>query len=320
MKNKIILVGGDPNSINSEIIYKSWKKLDKNIKKKIYLIGSYNLFKQQFKKLKIKLKISKLTHINQEVKDVNLKIIDINLNFKNCFNVNQKYAKKYVLKCLDLAHILSKKNEVLGLINCPINKKLLSNKNAGVTEYFAAKCKIPKNTEVMVIYNQKISVVPITTHIKIKNVSNKISLKLLIRKVLTLNKEFKKIFNKKPKIGMLGLNPHNNEFSKNSEELKKIIPAIMKLKSKGISIKGPLVADTIFINYYKNYDVLVGMYHDQVLAPFKALFHFNAINLTLGLKYLRLSPDHGPAYDIVGKNLADETSLILCFKFLNNFK
>ena len=94
---------------------------------------------------------------------------------------------------------------------------------------------------------------------------------------------------------MLGLNPHNDEFRKSSKEITEIIPAISKLKKKGFRIDGPLPADTVFINDYKKYNIIVGMYHDQVLAPFKALFHFNAINCTLGLKYLRISPDHGPA-------------------------
>ena len=82
---------------------------------------------------------------------------------------------------------------------------------------------------------------------------------------------------------------------KNTEEKKIIIPAINKLKKIGIRIKGPMVADTLFVNEYKKYDVIIGMYHDQVLTPFKTIFKFDAINVTLGLKYLRLSPDHGTA-------------------------
>ena len=116
----------------------------------------------------------------------------------------------------------------------------------------------------------------------------------------------------------MGLNPHNGELLKNSEEVLKITPAIKLLKKKGLNISGPLVADTVFINDYKKYDVLVGMYHDQVLAPFKAMFHFNAINITLGLGYIRVSPDHGPAFDLIKKNKANCSSLLECIKFLNN--
>ena len=116
----------------------------------------------------------------------------------------------------------------------------------------------------------------------------------------------------------MGLNPHNSELRKNSDERKKIIPAIKLLKKSNIKVYGPYVADTIFINDYKNFDVIVGMYHDQVLAPFKALYKFNAINVTLGLKYLRVSPDHGVAKNLIGKNKAHATSLIESIKFINS--
>jgi len=96
------------------------------------------------------------------------------------------------------------------------------------------------------------------------------------------------------------------------------MPALRKLKKKKIFVAGPLIADTVFVKEFLEYDVLIGMYHDQVLAPFKALYKFNALNLTLGLKYLRLSPDHGTAADLIGKNKANPTSLIKCINFLSN--
>ena len=91
------------------------------------------------------------------------------------------------------------------------------------------------------------------------------------------------------------------------------------MRKMKINVKGPLIADTIFIQDYKNYDVIVGMYHDQVLAPFKSLFKFNAINITLGLKYLRVSPDHGVANNIIGKNKANPTSLFECVKYIDKY-
>ena len=100
---------------------------------------------------------------------------------------------------------------------------------------------------------------------------------------------------------MLGLNPHNAELKKSSEEKKIIIPSLTKLKKKGINVTGPLVADTVFIENFKKFDVIVGMYHDQVLAPFKSIYKFDAINITIGLKYLRVSPDHGVAIDLIKK-------------------
>ena len=317
MKNKIILIAGDPNSINSEIIYKSFKKLKKSQKNKIYLIGNYDLISQQFKKLKYNFKLRKVINIKESCDGNFLKVIDINLKFKNPFKVKKNEASKYILKSLNLAHNIAIKGEAAGVINCPINKDLLKMKKIGVTEYLAKKCKINNSSEVMLIHNKKISVTPITTHIDIKNVSKSIKIKNIINKSNTIEKWFKKNFNIKPKIGILGLNPHNSEMEKKSEEKTIIIPAILKLKRKGFNVKGPLVSDSIFINDFKKFDVIIGMYHDQVLSPFKALFKFDAMNITLGLKYFRASPDHGTAYDIIKKNKADESSLLNCINFIH---
>ena len=123
----------------------------------------------------------------------------------------------------------------------------------------------------------------------------------------------------KPKIAILGLNPHNAELKKYSEERKIIIPAILKLNRFGLNVKGPMIADTFFINDYKKFDIIIGMYHDQVLVPFKTLFKFDGINITLGLKYLRASPDHGVATNLIGKKKANPHSLLECINFLNKF-
>ncbi len=319
MNNKIILVAGDPNSINSEIIFKVWKKLNKKTQKRIYLIGNFNLLAKQFKKLRYKIRMIKITDIKFKDNSNNLKVIDIPINFRNPFKVNLKESSSYVLKSLNLAHNLIKRKYAKAIINCPINKKLIQkSKKVGVTEFFASKCKIKDSSEIMFIHNKKFSVVPLTTHFDIKNVTKNISRSIINKKLVTLNKEFKRLFKYKPKIGVLGLNPHNSELKRNSEEVKIIIPSILRLKRKGLKIDGPLVADTLFINNYKSYDVVVGMYHDQVLVPFKTLFKFDAINITLGLDYLRVSPDHGPGMDLVGKNKANSYSLFQCIKFINS--
>lgn len=314
---KIILVSGDPNSINSEIIFKSWKKLSKSKKKKIYLISNYNLLKQQFKKLNYKIKIQKVENNKKFIENDNLKIIDIKLKFKNPFKVEEKEASKFVMKSINLGHKLSlNKKKVAGLINCPINKNLLNSKFLGITEYLANKCKIRNKSEVMLINNEKLSVSPITTHINIREVPNKINKLVIIKKVNLINTWFKNYIKKKPYIGILGLNPHNAELKSNSEEKKIIMPAIKNLKKLGIKVEGPLSSDTVFISNYKKFDVIVGMYHDQVLSPFKTLFKYDAINLTIGLKYFRISPDHGTAVNLVGKNKANPLSLIKCINTL----
>ena len=319
MNKKIILVSGDPNSINSEIIFKSWKKLSKRIKKNLFLISNCNLLKKQFKKLNYKIQITPVKNISETNDSKKLKVIDTNLNFVDPFKVSKKSSSKFVMESFKKAHKLSLNKNVLGLINCPVNKKLLDRKETGVTELLASYCKIKKNSEVMIIMNNKLMVSPITTHLDIKSVSKNINQKIIINKVTTINNWYKKFFKKKPKIGILGLNPHNSELRTNSEEKKIIIPAINKIKKLGINVKGPLVSDTLFIQNYKNFNVIVGMYHDQVLSPFKTLYKFKAINLTLGLKYIRVSPDHGVAVDKILQKKSNPESLLDCIKFIDDF-
>jgi len=316
---KIIIVSGDPNSINSEIIFKSWKKINKSIKKSIYVISNFNLLKSQFKKLRYKIQIVKVKSINEKEDKSDLKIIDVKLNYKNSFKVPNKLSSDFIIKSLNIAHKLSKNKNISGIINCSINKNLLKKSKIGVTEFFASKCGLKDSSEAMLIWNKNLSVSPITTHLDIKDVSRNLKKQLIINKVNTINFWFRKKFKRKPRIALLGLNPHNAEFRKNSEENKIIIPAINELKKLKIYVKGPLVADTIFIKDYKNFDVIVGMYHDQVIAPFKSIFKFDAVNITLGLKYLRVSPDHGTAIDLIGKNKANIQSFLQCIKVINKF-
>ena len=129
---------------------------------------------------------------------------------------------------------------------------------------------------------------------------------------------YKNNFKKIPNIAITGLNPHCESNFKDCEEDLIITPAIKELQSKNFKVHGPFPADTIFSKeHLKNYDVIIGMYHDQVLTPMKALFGFDAINITLGLPFIRISPDHGPNSSMLGKNLSNPKSLIEALKFLD---
>jgi 4-hydroxythreonine-4-phosphate dehydrogenase len=299
MRKLIAIVAGEPNSINSEIIVKAWRKVKKNL----FVIGNHAILQQQINKIGLKIKISKINSI----KEIKYK--------KNLCVLNIANTKKYVLKSLETAHRLAINNKIKGFINAPINKNIFEKKFLGVTEYLASKNNV-KNKEIMMIYNKKLSVVPLTTHLDIKNITSKIKIGLIKKKILTLDKFYYKLIKKRPKIIILGLNPHNSENRKNSVENRIITPAVHQLKKLGVRIKGPYPADTVFnIQRKLDYNIIVGMYHDQVLAPFKALYGYDAINITLGLKYLRISPDHGTAQDIIGLNKANPQSLISAINF-----
>ena len=171
----------------------------------------------------------------------------------------------------------------------------------------------------MLIYNKKLSVCPLTTHLPIKMVAQKITKKLVEEKIKLISDFYKDNFKINPKIAVTGLNPHCESILQFNEDEKIIKPAIKKAKRKKINVSGPFSADTIFLKRNrKKYDVILGMFHDQVLGPLKALYEYDAINITMGLPILRVSPDHGPNIKMVGKNKSNPQSLIKALEFLDN--
>ena len=316
----IIIVAGEPNSVFLEIFFKSLKF--KKYKSPLIIVCSKKLLQGQMKKLKFNYKINivdkdfaKLDTLNN--KQINL--IDVNYNFKRCFEKISNKSNDYIKNCFDIALEILKRDKLTKFINGPISKKhFLKGKTLGITEYLAKK--INKDHKVaMLIHNKNLSVSPLTTHLALKDVPRKISKKKLQIHVKLINDFYKTNFNKKPKIAITGLNPHCESNFNNSEEDKIIIPAIKILKQRKFNVDGPYPADTIFIkDYIKKYDVIIGMYHDQVLTPMKTLFNFDAINITLGLPFIRVSPDHGPNTSMLGKNKSNPQSLIEALKFLDN--
>ena len=323
MIKPIAIIAGEPNSISSEIIFKSWKLKKKYPHKPFFIIGNIEILKLQKKKLNFKIGIKEIDK-NFKIKDIKgnfLPVYNVNYKQKNAFQKISTQSNKYIISCFNVAIYLLKNKKISGLINCPIKKEtFFKKKHKGITEYLAEKFK-NKGNEVMVIFNKKLSVSPITTHVPISKISKLLKKNVIVKKALTINKFYLQNFKIKPKIHILGLNPHNFSISKNAEEKKYIEPAIKILKRMKIKVEGPIPADTSFLFNKKNMPkVIIGMYHDQVLAPFKAIFKYNAINITLGLPFVRVSPDHGVAENIMGKNIADPKSLIESIKFFNLIK
>ncbi len=316
MKGKsIVIVCGDPKSTFNEILVKTLKKkIFKGKKFPVIIVGSKKLLENEFKNLKTKINLQKFENQTNFRKN-NLFIIDVPLDQKKLSSIKNN---KYITKSFEIALSLLKKKYSLALINGPISKTtFLKGRYNGITEYLAFKTK--SLNEVMLIFNKKLSVSPITTHMPISQVAKKIKKKNIIDKIKNINEFYKKFLGLKPKIAMTGLNPHCETFVGKNVEKSEILPAIKFLKKKKIKISGPFSADTIFLkNNRKKFDVIVGMYHDQVLAPMKTIFGFDAINITIGLPFVRITPDHGPNYQMFGLNKSKPDSLIKAFDFLNN--
>ena len=316
MKNKpIIIVAGEPNSIFVEIFIKSLKKI-KN-KSPIILIISKKIFLLQLKKLNFKYpyKVLNINNIIPDKKKIN--ILDVKYNTTKAFQKISNKSNQYINKCFELSLKLIKKGLTHKLINGPISKKhFLKNKYLGITEFLAKKTNAKKYA--MLIFNKELSVCPLTTHLPIKNVTKNLTRKIIIDKILLLNNFYNKYFNYSPRIAVTGINPHCETVSGHDEDKEVVKPAVKFLK-KHLNVQGPIAADTIFLkNNRKKFDLIVGMYHDQVLTPMKTLYEYNATNITIGLPFLRLSPDHGPNESMMGKNLSNPQSLIECLKFLDN--
>jgi 4-hydroxy-L-threonine phosphate dehydrogenase PdxA len=313
----IVIVPCEFKSVFFELFFNVLKK--KKFKNPLLLICSNKNLKRQmkkynfYKKLKL-LKVNELSNIKIDNRAINLIDINFNNNFKN---PNLNYTKKYYEKCFSIAFEIIKKGITNKLLNGPINKKKILNKKFnGVTEFISDKFN-RKNIG-MLIYNKNLSVCPLTTHLPIKLVPKNIKKKQIEIKIKLIDLFYKKILKIKPKIAVTGLNPHCESNLKNNEDETIIKPVIKKLKKNGLKISGPFPADTIFLRQNrKKYNVVLGMYHDQVLAPLKTLYEYDAVNITMGLPFLRVSPDHGPNEKMVNKNLSNPLSLTRALEFLD---
>ncbi len=317
----ILLVAGEPNSIFLEILFKTYRK--KKIKKPLILICSLKLLNLQMKKLNFKKKVrilefKKIKEYKLDNKSINL--IDVEFQPKKAFEKISSKSNVYIENCFKVAIKLINLGVVNSLINGPISKKnFLKNKFLGITEYLAKGFN--KKKIAMLIYNKELSVCPITTHLPLKQVTKKINKSIIFEKVNLINFFYKKYFGFKPKIAITGLNPHCESIEKNNEDKKIIEPAIKNLLKRKFKVSGPYSADTIFLKRNRSkFNVVIGMYHDQVLTPLKTLFEYDAINITLGLPFIRISPDHGPNEKMLGKNLSNPLSLIKAIHFLENIK
>ena len=261
------------------------------------------------------LNVKKLKQYKLNNNSINL--INIKLNQKKAFRKISNKSNKFIKDSFEMAFKIIKKDKINKFINGPISKKnFLNKKYLGITEYISQKFNLKETG--MLIYNKNLSVCPITTHLPLKAVSRNITKKLITEKVIIIHNFYKNIIKKKPKIAVLGLNPHCESIYKYNEDLSIIKPAVNNLKKLKYNISGPYPADTFFLSQNrKKYDVVLGMYHDQVLTPLKTLYEYDAINITMGLPFIRVSPDHGPNEEMLGKNKSNPTSLIKAINFLD---
>jgi 4-hydroxythreonine-4-phosphate dehydrogenase len=231
-----------------------------------------------------------------------------NSNFKIDFGKQKKESAQVAFKSLSKSSEHTLKNLIDGIVTAPIDKNTIQGHNfdfSGHTEYFTSIAN--RSQSLMLMVHGKLKVGIVTNHLSIDQVSKAITVGAILNKISLLDDSLKRDFKiKNPKIGLLGLNPHSGDGGLiGQQEVKIIQPAIQQAIEKGFNVLGPFPADGFFASEkYKEYDGVLGMYHDQGLTPFKILSKNQGVNFTAGLPIIRTSPDHGTAYDIAGKNKA----------------
>lgn len=314
--NRIVFTCGDINGIGPEICLKAILKLYNPKKIKFSIAIPLNVFSHYQKELKFAIPFEvqkKNSKLNRDSRIIS--VIDIG-NSKIAFGKETVSSGKISYKSIQTAFEQIKSGKADAMVTSPISKTAFEKAGVdfpGHTELLAEWGNT--NNYAMTFISKNIKCALVTIHEPLNNVSKKITEEKIKVVITTVKKSLEKDFDiKNPKIAVLGLNPHAGENGRiGIEEINIIKPALNELAFQ--NIVGPFVPDAFFANkLYKNYDMIIGMYHDQVLIPFKMMNFNSGVNYTAGLNFIRTSPDHGTAFDIAGKNIADPSSIIEAVK------
>ncbi len=302
---------GDPNGIGIEVILKSLEKINFIGKFTPVIFSNYNLIEEQ----------KRIFNVNCEIVPIN-NIENLSRNSVNVFNINNKdfdieFGKsnsdggEISRLSLRLAVKFLKNSMIDGLVTGPINKNNIQNDDFNFKGHTDFLDSCFNGQALMFMVSSEIKIALLTEHIPIDKVVGEITTELINSRIKLVEKSLKNDFNiNKPKIAVLSINPHVGDggvIGKHDDVI--LSPTIQEVSKSGIDISGPFASDSFFgTNMYKSFDAIIASYHDQGLIPFKTLTFGNGVNFTAGLDIVRTSPDHGTAYDIAGKNIANPSS------------
>lgn len=315
--NKFVLTCGDINGIGPEIAIKTLNKVSsKNSSQKFYFICPANIFNRTIEHVNPNFEFEITSQLKNESPNL-ITVLDIG-NFRQSAGKPTIQSGKAAYKSLVKAFALLKSESVHAVITAPVSKTALHKAGIlfpGQTEMFAEWTNTSKY--LMTFLSKKFNAALLTIHKPIKEVPVLLNLQKLIA---AFNVIYRMLIDdlgiSNPRIAVLGLNPHAGEGGIIGNEERNIITPAIQNFSKVHSVDGPFSSDAFFANrLYKDYNMVLGMYHDQVLIPFKLLNFRGGVNYTAGLPIVRTSPDHGVAYDIAGKYIADESSMIKAYRY-----
>jgi len=307
---------GDASGVGPEIILRAYAKNE--IKGRFVVIGDYEILEYCKEVLKYEVPVRKVDNIS-DIADGYLNVYDMGILKKDELVIG-KISKKSgyaAMKYVEEATKLALDNKISAIVTLPMNKeatRLSDETFTGHTELIAKICGQDKYT--MMLASDKLTVTHVNTHVSMEQAIKNVK-KEKVYDVIKLTYDALKRFIQEPKIAVAGLNPHAGEGgSFGREDIDEIAPAVEKAKSEGMNVEGPLPPDTVFLKAYKKqYDAVVCMYHDQGHIPMKLLDFEGGVNVTLGLKVIRTSVDHGTAFDIAYKGIASTRSFVEAYNF-----
>lgn len=305
---------GDVNGIGLEVVMKTF------LDNRMHQICTPVIYASN-KLVSLQRKLLNLTEFQYQTVRSSNEVILRKTNVVNCweeeiaveFGQATELSGQYALKSLEAATHDLKDGKIDVLVTAPINKHTIQGKDfnfQGHTEYLADKFNTPDY--LMFLVSESLRVAVVSGHIPVKDVAASLSVEKICRKLQLMDKSLRRDFGfRKPRIAVLGLNPHAGDSGLIGAEEKDIIgPAVKKSFDEGLFVYGPYSADGFFgSGSFRKFDAVLAMYHDQGLVPFKTLSFSTGVNYTAGLPVIRTSPDHGTAYDIAGKGTANEESL-----------
>ena len=315
---KIAISLGDPAGVSYECIVKSAEAFEPD--KAYILYGEEVVLRYAKERFNPSFEYQPVRDISQ-VKTPGVYLISLN-RVRGVLGIKPSEAAGFVaVTYLGRMSADVLRGEIDAIVTLPISKYWAKKGGKfsfpGQTEFVAFFQRVQNFA--MAFYSDTLKVVLQTIHIPLKEVPKQITKEAIVEKLKLIHSEWQRFFNITPKVGVLALNPHAGEEGEiGTEEVEVIKPAIEEAKSLGIDAEGPLVPDVAFIeDYRKNYDLLLAMYHDQGLIPFKMLAFDRGVNFTLGLPIPRTSPDHGTAFNIAWKGICNPRSTIEAIKLAN---
>lgn len=312
---RVGITHGDINGIGYEVVLKavSDEKIPELFTPVFY--GSPQIVEKARREFNLELLPIHIVRNKGDIRDGKLNIVEIDVTHNDVEpGLPTEKSGRAAVKALELACEALERGEIQVLVTAPISKKAVQSEEfqfPGHTEYLQERLGNGSHA-LMILFNDFLKVALVTTHLPLSKVSQAITKERVLNQIRSFEKVLKSDFTcERPKFAVLSLNPHcGDEGLLGNEEKDEIIPALEDAKKEGILAFGPYSADGFFsTDAYMNFDGILAMYHDQGLAPFKALAGDTGVNFTGGLPFIRTSPDHGTAYDLAWKDKADPTSM-----------